>query len=99
MSDKAENPRAVIGDNGAINKETRDRLKSYIDRIERLDEEKKAIASDISDVKKEAKSAGFDMKAFNAVLKMRKRDAEDVMSETLVIETYCRALGMSSYLE
>lgn len=99
MSDKAENPRAVIGDNGAINKEARDRLKSYVERVERLNEEKRAIAEDISDVKKEAKSAGFNMKAFNAILKMRKREASDVMTETAVVETYCRALGMSSYLE
>lgn len=96
---EAENPRATIGDNGAISKEARDRLKSYIERIENLEAEKQGISDDVKDIKKEAKSAGFDMKALNDVLRMRKKDANEVINHTLQVETYCRALGMSSYLE
>lgn len=90
---------AAIGHNSAISKEARDRLKSIIDRIENLEAEKKGLSEDISEIKKEAKSAGFDLKALNAVLKMRKQDADEIAQQTLVVETYCRALGMASYLE
>ena len=90
---------AAIGHNSAISKEARDRLKSIIDRIENLEDEKKGLSEDISEIKKEAKSAGFDLKALNAVLKMRKQDADEIAQQTMVVETYCRALGMASYLE
>ena len=96
---EAENPRAVIGDNGAINKEARDRLKSIVDRLENLDEQKKALSEDQKDIRAEAKSAGFDVKAINDLLKMRKKEADDVINHTTLVETYCRAIGMSSYLE
>jgi uncharacterized protein (UPF0335 family) len=99
MSDEAENPRAVIGDNGAINREAQLRLTSIVDRIERLEEEKKGISDDIKDVKAEAKGAGFDVAAINAILKMRKKEANEIVEQTMVVETYCRALNMSSYLE
>ena len=90
---------AAIGHNSAISKEARDRLKSIIDRIENLEDEEKGLSEDISEIKKEAKSAGFDLKALNAVLKMRKQDADEIAQQTMVVETYCRALGMASYLE
>lgn len=89
----------AIGHNSAISNEAQLRLKSLIERIENLEGEKKTIADDIKDVKAEAKSAGFDMAALNAILKMRKKDAGEVASQTMIVETYCRALGMSSYLE
>lgn len=89
----------AIGHNSQISKEARDRLKQYVDRIERLTEEKQGIADDIRDVKKEAKSAGFDTKALNDVLKMRKKESGEVINHTATVETYCRALGMTSYLE
>lgn len=90
---------AAIGHNSAISKESRDRLKSIVERIENLEAEKKGISDDIKDVKNEAKGVGFDIAALNAILKMRKKDANEIVEQTLVVETYCRALGMSSYLE
>lgn len=90
---------AAIGHNSAISKEARERLKSVIDRIENLEGERKELASDIKDIKAEAKGAGFDVKAINDILKMRKKESAEVMEHTMIVETYCRALGMSSYLE
>lgn len=90
---------ASIGHNSAISKEAATRLKSIIDRVERLEEEKKGLSEDIKDIKAEAKGAGFDVKALNDTLKMRKKGAAEVVEHTMVVETYCRALGMSSYLE
>jgi len=90
---------AAIGHNSAISKEARDRLKSVIDRIENLEAEKKERSDDIKDIKAEAKGAGFDVAAINAILKMRKKEANEVTEHTMIVETYCRALGMSSYLE
>lgn len=90
---------AAIGHNSAISKEAADRLKSIVDRIERVEEERKALGEDVKDLKKEAKSAGYDMAAINTILKMRKKEAQEVLDATMVVETYCRALGMRSYLE
>jgi uncharacterized protein (UPF0335 family) len=89
----------AIGHNSAISKEALDRLASIIERIENLEEQKSGLSEDISEIKKEAKSAGFDAKALNAVLKMRKKDANEIVSQTMLVETYARALGMASYLE
>lgn len=71
-----------------------DRLRSLIERIEKLEEEKKNISSDITDVFSEAKSAGFDTKALRAVLKLRKMNAADRDEQELLVETYTKALGM-----
>ena len=64
-----------------------DRLRSLIERIEKLEEEKKNISSDITDVFSEAKSAGFDTKALRAVLKLRKMNAADRDEQELLVET------------
>lgn len=88
-----------IGHNSAINKETRDRLKSIVDRIERLNEEKKGIGSDITEIFKEAKGAGFDVKQLRRMIKVRQQSPEEAKTETDVFETLCRAMGMSNYLE
>ncbi len=69
-----------------------DRLRSLIERIERLEEEKKAIAGDIRDIFAEAKSAGFDVKVMREILKLRKRDAADRDEKELLLETYRKAL-------
>lgn len=71
-----------------------DRLRSLIERIERLEEEKKAIAGDIRDIFAEAKSAGFDVKVMREILKLRKMDAADRDEKELLLETYCEALGL-----
>lgn len=71
-----------------------DRLRSLIERIERLEEEKKAIAGDIRDIFAEAKSAGFDVKVMREILKLRKMDAADRDEKELLLETYCKALDL-----
>ena len=69
-----------------------DRLRSLIERIERLEEEKKVIARDIRDIFAEAKSAGFDVKVMREILKLRKMDAADRDEKELLLETYRKAL-------
>lgn len=71
-----------------------DRLRSLIERIERLEEEKKGIQSDIRDIFAEAKSAGFDVKALRAVIKLRKMNAADRDEQELILDTYRRALDV-----
>lgn len=71
-----------------------DRLRSLIERIEQLEEEKKAIQSDIRDIFAEAKSAGFDVKALRTVIKLRKMNAADRDEQEIVVETYRKALDM-----
>lgn len=69
-----------------------DRLKSLIERIEKLEEEKAAISSDIRDVYAEAKSAGFDVKVMRVVIKLRKMNAADRDELETLTDTYRRAL-------
>ncbi len=71
-----------------------DRLRSLIERIEYLEEEKNGIGNDIKDVFAEAKSAGFDTKIMKSILKLRKMSAADRDEQELLIETYCKALNM-----
>jgi uncharacterized protein (UPF0335 family) len=72
----------------------KDQLKSIIERIERLEEEKAQIASDIRDVYAEAKSNGYDVKALRTIIRMRKMDANDRQQAETILETYMQALGM-----
>ncbi|MFG1373191.1 DUF2312 domain-containing protein [Xanthobacter oligotrophicus] len=72
----------------------KEQLKSFIERIERLEEEKKAIADDIKDVFAEAKANGFDVKALRAILKIRKEDAEERKELEAIVELYLQALGI-----
>lgn len=71
-----------------------DRLRSLIERIERLEEEKKGIQGDIRDIFAEAKAGGFDAKAMRAVLKLRKMNAADRDEQELILDTYRRALDI-----
>ena len=71
-----------------------DRLRSLIERIERLEEEKKELQSDIRDIFAEAKNAGFDIKAMRAVLKLRKMNAMDRDEQEAMVEIYRKALDM-----
>lgn len=71
-----------------------DRLRSLIERIERLEEEKKGIQSNIRDIFAEAKSAGFDVKAMRTVLKLRKMNAVDRDEQEAILDTYRRALDI-----
>jgi uncharacterized protein (UPF0335 family) len=70
------------------------KLISFVDRIERLEEEKKALADDIASVYAEAKSDGFDVKAMRNVVKLRKMEDEDRVSFLAVMDSYQHALGM-----
>lgn len=72
----------------------KDQLKAVIERIERLEEEKKTIADDIRDVYAEAKGNGFDVKALRTIVRMRKQDANERAEEETILETYMSALGM-----
>ena len=71
-----------------------DRLRSLIERIEKLEEDKKEIATDIREVFAEAKSAGFDVKIMRAILKLRKMDAADRDEQEFLLDTYRKALDM-----
>lgn len=70
-----------------------DRLRSFIERIERLEEEKKALAEDIREVYSEAKGAGFDIKVMRQLIKLRKMDNDDRSEMEAILDVYERALG------
>jgi uncharacterized protein (UPF0335 family) len=72
----------------------KDQLKAVIERIERLEEEKKATSDDIRDVYAEAKGTGFDIKALRSIVRMRKQDTDERREEQAVLEMYMNALGM-----
>ena len=71
-----------------------DRLRSLIERIEHLEEEKAGIASDIRDIYAEAKGAGFDTKVMRAMIKLRKMNAADRDEQEFLTETYRKALDL-----
>ena len=70
------------------------RLLSYIERVEHIEEEKKALQNDIKEIFEEAKSAGFDVKAIRQILKLRKKDDQERQEEDFVLDVYKKALGM-----
>ena len=72
----------------------KDQLKAIIERIERLEEEKKTISDDIRDVYAESKANGFDVKALRAVIRLRKQEPQERNEQQLILETYMNALGM-----
>ncbi len=71
-----------------------ERLKSFLERIERLEEERAALTGDIREVYSEAKGAGFDVKVMRQVVRLRKMDANDRNEMEVLLETYMRAIGM-----
>lgn len=71
-----------------------DRLRTIIERIERLNDEKANIESDIRDIYAEAKSVGFDVKIIRAIIKLRKMNAADRDEQELLLDTYRRALNI-----
>ena len=72
----------------------KDQLKTIVERIEHLEEEKKAIADDIRDVYAEAKGNGFDAKALRTVVRLRKQDKAEREEQEAILEVYLHALGM-----
>ncbi len=71
-----------------------DRLRSTIERIERLEEERKSLADDIKDILTEAKSAGFEVKVVRQVIRLRKQEPAEVEEQETLLDLYRRALGM-----
>jgi uncharacterized protein (UPF0335 family) len=74
----------------------KDQLKAIIERIERLEEEKKATSDDIRDVYAEAKGTGFDTKALRTIVRLRKLDTDERREQQEVLDTYLHALGMAN---
>ncbi len=72
----------------------KDQLKAIVERVERLEEEKKAISDDIRDVFAEAKVNGFDVKALRTIVRLRKIEATEREEQEAILETYMHALGM-----
>ncbi|ABF64235.1 FIG01072817: hypothetical protein [Tritonibacter mobilis] len=82
--EKSENYRVTAGE-----------LRQFVERFERLDEEKKAIAEQQKEVMAEAKGRGYDVKVLRKIIALRKRDENDIAEEEAVLEMYKEALGMS----
>ncbi len=74
---------------------TADQLRSIIERIENLEEEKANLSADIKEIYSEAKGNGFDIKALRAIIRIRKKDDHERMEEEAVLATYMHALGMA----
>jgi uncharacterized protein (UPF0335 family) len=72
----------------------KDQLKAFVERIEKLEEEKKAISDDIRDVYAESKANGFDVKALRQIIKLRKIEPTERDEQDAILETYMHALGM-----
>ena len=72
----------------------KDQLKAFVERIERLEEEKKTIADDIRNVYAESKANGFDVKALRTIVRLRKQDTDERREAEAILETYMLALGM-----
>jgi uncharacterized protein (UPF0335 family) len=73
---------------------SKDLLRSVIERIERLEEQKAEIASDVRDIYSEAKGNGYDVKALRTIVRMRKQDANERAEQETILETYLQAMGM-----
>lgn len=71
-----------------------DQLRSIVERVEKLEEEKKQTAADIRDVYAEAKGNGYDVKALRTLVRMRAQDSDERREQQAVLETYMHALGM-----
>lgn len=73
---------------------TNNQIRAIVERIEKMEEEKRAITTDISEIYKEAKSNGFDVKILRKIVALRKKDADKLAEEEAITETYMAALGM-----
>jgi uncharacterized protein (UPF0335 family) len=85
---------AAVKDDQPARRFAKDQLKAFVERVERLEEEKKAISDDIRDVYGEAKANGYDVKAMRAVVRLRKQDVNERKEQEAILETYLHALGM-----
>ena len=73
-----------------------DQLRAFVERIERMEEEKKAIADDIKEIYAEAKGNGFDTKVLRQVIRIRKQDRAERLEQEAILELYMAALGMQA---
>jgi len=89
--DAATKQRAEPAQKGDI---AADRLRSLVERIERLEEERRALSGDIKDIFAEAKSAGFDVKVMRQLIRIRRQDTNEVLEQETLLDVYRRALGM-----
>jgi uncharacterized protein (UPF0335 family) len=71
-----------------------DQLRAIIERVERLEEDKKAISDDIKDIYAEAKGNGYDVKALRTIVRLRKQDADERAEQEEILESYMHAMGM-----
>ena len=85
---------AATKDDQPAHRFAKDQLKAFVERVERLEEEKKTIADDIRDVYAEAKGNGFDVKSLRVVVRLRKQDVNERKEQEAILETYLHALGM-----
>ena len=77
-----------------LHQSAKEHLKAFVERIERLEEEKAATANDIKEVYAEAKGNGFDTRAIKTIVKRRAQDAGELAEQDKILETYMQALGM-----
>ena len=87
---------AAVKDEATAHRFAKDHLKAFIERVERLEEEKKALSDDIRDVYAEAKGTGFDTKALRTIVRLRKLNTDERREQQEVLDTYLHALGMAN---
>ena len=85
---------AAKDDEQTAHRFAKDQLKAIVERVERLEEEKKTISDDIRDVYAEGKGNGFDVRALRAIVRLRKQDPNERQEAETILETYMQALGM-----
>jgi uncharacterized protein (UPF0335 family) len=89
-------PAAAAAKDQPATRFAKDQLKAFVERIERLEEEKKATSGDIRDVYAEAKGIGFDTKALRTIVRLRKLNTDERREQQEVLDTYLHALGMAN---
>ena len=94
MSETTTNPDVIETAGDTTYRVTANELRQFVERIERLDAEKKDLAEQQKEVMAEAKARGYDTKVMRKVIALRKRDADDIAEEEAVMEMYKEALGM-----
>ena len=85
---------AAVKDEKTAHTFAKDQLKAFVERVERLEEEKKALSDDIRDVYAEAKGNGIDVRSLRVVVRLRKQDINERKEQEAILETYLHALGM-----
>lgn len=88
------NVTALNADNSDVGGVSGQRLRAFIERVERLEEEKAALAEDIKEIYGEAKATGFDVKIIRKIIRLRKMDAEKRQEEDALLELYKSAIGL-----